>query len=98
MKAPPPLLLLVLEWDLGLRLHRVDLGLSLSGGARFVPTVGKILSTEPEVSSHERRPKVWRLFINRLPEFRWDRRSSRERLSCAGLTGPDLDAVRSGSH
>lgn len=84
--------------DHGLRIHRVDLGLSLMDGARFVPTLAEILSMEPEVPSQERRPKVWRLFINRLPEFRWDRRSSRERLRSAGLTGPKLDAVRSGSH
>lgn len=89
-KTPPaPVILLKLEPDRGLRTRRVDPGLSLSDGARFVPTVGEILSVEPEVPSHARRPKVWRLFINRLPEFLWDRRSSRERLRSAGLTGPE---------
>lgn len=68
-------------------------GLSLSGGARLVPTIADILNAEP---SRARRPKVWRLFTHRLPEFRGDRRSCRERLS-AGPSGPEPGAVRSGS-
>lgn len=95
---PLTLLLLKLERDHGQRPRRIDPGLPLSDGARFVPTIGEILSVEPEVLSHARRPQVWRLFINRLPEFRCDRRSSRERLRSAGFSGPDPDTVRSGSH
>lgn len=53
----------------------------------------QILSLELEVPSHARWPKVWRLFINRLPEFRWDR-SSRETLRSAGLSGPEHEAVQ----
>lgn len=95
---PLPLLLLKLELDHGLRPRPTEQGLSLSDGARFVPTIGEILSLESEVPSHARRPKIWRLFINRLPELRRDRRSSQERLRSAGLSGPEPDKVRSGNH